>query len=89
MECFAERHIMHLEPKPSPKWWEAIKADPLSDEWRAARIRVGAEHRVLEQCSIGRHFDCGDWGGGLGCECDCHDIAERAIMAAREEGDLP
>jgi len=91
MDSFSTRYIMHHDPEPrvGPKWWLAIPSTLLPDEYRAARVAAGMTHKVLEQCALGRHFDCGDWGGGLGCECRCHEIAERAIMKAHEEGELP
>jgi hypothetical protein len=89
----SERYIIHHEPEPKvgSRWWRSIRAN-LSltlDEQTNALASAGAQHGVFRQCSIGRHFECSDWLGQEGCECNCHEIAERAIMAAREDDDLP
>lgn len=92
IECFAERMIVH-HPVQDPeieRWWEPVRADLSlnADQFTDAMVRAGAERNVFRQCSISWHFECSDWSGQHGCECRCHEIAEKAITEAQKNGEL-
>lgn len=67
----------------------ARRPDETEDAWTDRLHREGAAKGIFRQCSIGWHFECSDWSGQHGCQCLCHELAEKVILKAKQDGLIP